>query len=171
MVLLGFTYSTVNPIVLPFAVVFFGLGYLTYSYLALYVFVRPFEGGGLQLPELFHYVMTCKLDGRYVCSCASLISRLLLAVHLLAVHLLAVHLLAVHLLVCPSVILTAQGITISEVTLIAILAIKLALGPAVFMLPLLGVTIYMRHFISAVSTGCWAVTVEVGPSVWDLVCC
>ena len=161
MVLLGFTYSTVNPIVLPFAVVFFGLGYLTYSYLALYVFVRPFEGGGLQLPELFHYVMTCKLDGRYVCSCASLISRLLLAVHLLAVH----------LLVCPSVILTAQGITISEVTLIAILAIKLALGPAVFMLPLLGVTIYMRHFISAVSTGCWAVTVEVGPSVWDLVCC
>lgn len=143
MVLLGFTYSTVNPIVLPFAVVFFGLGYVTYSYLALYVFVRPFEGGGLQLPELFHYVMTCKLDRRYLCSCTSLLFRLLLPVPLL---------------VCP-VILTAQGITISLVTLIAILAIKLALGPAVFLLPLLGVTIYMRHFISAVCNGCWTGTV------------
>ena len=55
--LLGFTYATVNPIVAPFALIFFVFGLFTYRYLFLFVYVQPFDGLGAVWPSAFNLAM------------------------------------------------------------------------------------------------------------------
>ena len=45
--LLGFVYACVSPIIIPFLLIFFGMGYITYRYLCAYVFIPPHEGSAL----------------------------------------------------------------------------------------------------------------------------
>eukprot|EP00054_Salpingoeca_dolichothecata_P014176 m.79523 g.79523 ORF g.79523 m.79523 type:complete len:798 (+) comp20860_c0_seq3:205-2598(+) len=55
--LIGLTYAVISPIILPFLVIFFGSGYITYRYSLLYVHMPLFESGGAMWPRMFNRVM------------------------------------------------------------------------------------------------------------------
>ncbi|KAF9403177.1 hypothetical protein BGX21_006543 [Mortierella sp. AD011] len=45
-------YSTIQPIILPFVVIYFGLFYLAFRHMFLYVYRQPFDLSGLILPRI-----------------------------------------------------------------------------------------------------------------------
>ncbi|KAF9087899.1 hypothetical protein BGX23_007798 [Mortierella sp. AD031] len=49
---IGLIYSTIQPIILPFMVIYFGLFYLAFRYMFLYVYRQPFDSGGLVFPRI-----------------------------------------------------------------------------------------------------------------------
>ncbi|KAG0370141.1 hypothetical protein BC939DRAFT_532978 [Gamsiella multidivaricata] len=49
---IGLLYSTIQPIILPFMVIYFGLNYLAFRYMFLYVYRQPFDSGGLIFPRI-----------------------------------------------------------------------------------------------------------------------
>eukprot|EP00041_Stephanoeca_diplocostata_P034560 m.1184672 g.1184672 ORF g.1184672 m.1184672 type:complete len:805 (+) comp24542_c0_seq2:135-2549(+) len=60
-VVLGFCYAPIAPIILPFALVYFALGFLTIKFKVLYCFVPTDEGGGAMWPELFSKIRVTML--------------------------------------------------------------------------------------------------------------
>ena len=54
--LVGLVYATVAPIILPFVVIFFAMGYFVYKYSFVYVFVPEFQTGGKLWPVIFKRV-------------------------------------------------------------------------------------------------------------------
>eukprot|EP00039_Didymoeca_costata_P024618 m.10853 g.10853 ORF g.10853 m.10853 type:complete len:821 (+) comp4343_c0_seq1:176-2638(+) len=59
--LVGFCYAPIAPIILPFAFIYFALGYITIKYRVLYYFVPTDEGGGAFWPELFQRIRVAML--------------------------------------------------------------------------------------------------------------
>ncbi len=55
--LIGLTYGTVAPLVLPFAVIFFALGCVVYQYQLVYVFTPKYESGGAMWPLLVKQII------------------------------------------------------------------------------------------------------------------
>ncbi|KAG0025664.1 hypothetical protein BGZ81_006991, partial [Podila clonocystis] len=49
---IGLLYSTIQPLILPLMVIYFGLYYLAYRHLFLYVYRQPFDSGGLIYPRI-----------------------------------------------------------------------------------------------------------------------
>ncbi|KAI1303773.1 hypothetical protein EDD11_005312 [Mortierella claussenii] len=49
---IGLLYSTIQPIILPFVAIYFGLYYLAFRYMFLYVYRQPFDSGGLIFPRI-----------------------------------------------------------------------------------------------------------------------
>lgn len=60
-ILIGLTYATVAPLMLPFTVAYFGNAFIVNRYNMLYVHSRKFETGGLFLPNLFDRIMAAVL--------------------------------------------------------------------------------------------------------------
>eukprot|EP00050_Salpingoeca_kvevrii_P022373 m.125414 g.125414 ORF g.125414 m.125414 type:complete len:394 (-) comp9690_c0_seq2:363-1544(-) len=56
-ILVGLTYSTVAPAIIPFLIFYFFFGYVTYRHQLFYVFVSEYETGGLYWKKVFHRVM------------------------------------------------------------------------------------------------------------------
>ncbi|KAF9385615.1 hypothetical protein CPC16_007896 [Podila verticillata] len=66
---IGLLYSTIQPLILPLMVIYFGLFYLAFRHQFLYVYRQPFDSGGLIYPRivdqmyvaviLFEIVMLC----------------------------------------------------------------------------------------------------------------
>ena len=52
-VLIGYAYAPISPIITPFATIYFAFGYLTVKYKSLYCIVPTDEGGGEFWPVLF----------------------------------------------------------------------------------------------------------------------
>lgn len=53
---IGLIYSTIQPIILPFIVIYFGLFYLAFRYQFLYVYRQPFDSGGLIYPRIIDQI-------------------------------------------------------------------------------------------------------------------
>ncbi|KAF9122935.1 hypothetical protein BGW39_009393 [Mortierella sp. 14UC] len=53
---IGLIYSTIQPIILPLMVFYFGLYYLAFRYQFLYVYRQPFDSGGLIFPRIVDQV-------------------------------------------------------------------------------------------------------------------
>ncbi|KAG0225473.1 hypothetical protein BGW42_004279 [Actinomortierella wolfii] len=53
---IGLIYSTIQPLILPIIVVYFGLFYLAYRHMFLYVYKQPFDSGGLIFPRIVDQV-------------------------------------------------------------------------------------------------------------------
>ncbi|KAK3818170.1 MAG: hypothetical protein J3R72DRAFT_460309 [Linnemannia gamsii] len=53
---IGLIYSTIQPIILPLMVIYFGLYYLAFRYQFLYVYRQPFDSGGLIFPRIVDQV-------------------------------------------------------------------------------------------------------------------
>jgi hypothetical protein len=51
--LLGMTYSTIAPLILPFVFIYFVYGYFVYKYNLVFVRAPRFESGGLFFPLVF----------------------------------------------------------------------------------------------------------------------
>ncbi|KAF9359560.1 hypothetical protein BGX34_008298 [Mortierella sp. NVP85] len=49
---IGLLYSTIQPLILPLMVIYFGLYYLAFRYMFLYVYWQPFDSGGLIFPRI-----------------------------------------------------------------------------------------------------------------------
>ncbi|KAG0287538.1 hypothetical protein BGZ96_008546 [Linnemannia gamsii] len=49
---IGLIYSTIQPLILPFMVIYFGLFYLAFRYQFLYVYRQPVDSGGLVYPRI-----------------------------------------------------------------------------------------------------------------------
>ncbi|KAG0088429.1 hypothetical protein BGZ93_010425, partial [Podila epicladia] len=49
---IGLLYSTIQPLILPLMVIYFGLYYLAFRHLFLYVYRQPFDSGGLIYPRI-----------------------------------------------------------------------------------------------------------------------
>ncbi|KAF9325965.1 hypothetical protein BG006_010570 [Podila minutissima] len=49
---IGLLYSTIQPLILPLMVIYFGLKYLAFRHLFLYVYRQPFDSGGLIYPRI-----------------------------------------------------------------------------------------------------------------------
>lgn len=49
---IGLLYSTIQPLILPLMVIYFGLYYIAYRHLFLYVYRQPFDSGGLIFPRI-----------------------------------------------------------------------------------------------------------------------
>ncbi|KAK3807292.1 MAG: hypothetical protein J3Q66DRAFT_258301, partial [Benniella sp.] len=49
---IGLLYSTIQPLILPLMVIYFGLYYLAFRYMFLYVYRQPFDSGGLIFPRI-----------------------------------------------------------------------------------------------------------------------
>ena len=56
--IIAFTYCTIAPILVPFAVVFFGCGYIISKYQALYMNVAKYETGGQFWPKCFNRMVS-----------------------------------------------------------------------------------------------------------------
>eukprot|EP00803_Ostreobium_quekettii_P009724 evm.model.scf_220.3 EVM.evm.TU.scf_220.3 scf_220:31260-46576(+) len=57
--LIGLAYSVTAPMILPFATLFFMLGWLAWRYQMLYVFVRKYESGGTMWHYVFYRLLIC----------------------------------------------------------------------------------------------------------------
>jgi len=68
--LIALAYSVIAPIILPFALVFFMLSWLTWRYQVLYVFVRKYESGGTMWPFFFNRMLFCLWLFQVFTSCA-----------------------------------------------------------------------------------------------------
>ncbi|GAA5868559.1 hypothetical protein JCM3774_005428 [Rhodotorula dairenensis] len=53
---IGITYSIITPLILPFAMLYFGLAYFVYKYRFLFVFYRPYESRGQAWPLAYNRV-------------------------------------------------------------------------------------------------------------------
>ncbi|KAI5477633.1 DUF221 domain containing membrane protein [Pseudohyphozyma bogoriensis] len=53
---LGVTYSIISPLILPFATLYFAMGYLVYKYKLLFVYYRPYESRGQAWPLAFNRI-------------------------------------------------------------------------------------------------------------------
>ncbi|KAF8937291.1 hypothetical protein BGZ47_009105 [Haplosporangium gracile] len=53
---IGLIYSTIQPIILPFMVIYFGLYYLAFRHQFLYVYRQPFDSGGLIYPRIIDQI-------------------------------------------------------------------------------------------------------------------
>ncbi|KAG0042906.1 hypothetical protein BGZ83_012054, partial [Gryganskiella cystojenkinii] len=53
---IGLIYSTVQPLILPFMVMYFGLYYLAFRHMFLYVYRQPFDTGGSIFPRIIDQV-------------------------------------------------------------------------------------------------------------------
>lgn len=51
------TYSTISPLILPIAVVYYSLAYLVYRHQILYVYMPKSESGGVAWPSVFNRIM------------------------------------------------------------------------------------------------------------------
>lgn len=49
-------YSTIQPIILPFMIIYFGLYYLAFRYQFLYVYRQPFDSGGFIYPRIIDQI-------------------------------------------------------------------------------------------------------------------
>ncbi|KAG0249411.1 hypothetical protein BG011_009334 [Mortierella polycephala] len=49
---IGLLYSTIQPLILPLMVIYFGLYYLVFRYMFLYVYKQPHDSGGLIFPRI-----------------------------------------------------------------------------------------------------------------------
>ncbi|KAG0320156.1 hypothetical protein BG000_003682 [Podila horticola] len=49
---IGLLYSTIQPLILPLMVIYFGMYYIAYRHLFLYVYRQPFDSGGLIFPRI-----------------------------------------------------------------------------------------------------------------------
>ncbi|KAF9421637.1 hypothetical protein BGZ94_008798 [Podila epigama] len=49
---IGLLYSTIQPLILPLMVIYFGLYYLAFRHMFLYVYRQPFDSGGLVYPRI-----------------------------------------------------------------------------------------------------------------------
>ena len=52
--LMSISYSVLAPLVIPFAVLYFGFGYVTWMNQLLFVYVPKWEGHGQMWPIIFH---------------------------------------------------------------------------------------------------------------------
>ncbi|CAD7699105.1 unnamed protein product [Ostreobium quekettii] len=68
--LIALAYSVIAPIILPFALLFFMLAWLTWRYQVLYVFVRKYESGGKMWPFFFNRMLFCLWLFQVFTSCA-----------------------------------------------------------------------------------------------------
>ncbi|KAG9062547.1 hypothetical protein KI688_005462 [Linnemannia hyalina] len=53
---IGLIYSTIQPLILLFVVIYFGLYYLAFRYQFLYVYRQPFDSGGLIYPRIIDQI-------------------------------------------------------------------------------------------------------------------
>ncbi|ORZ24938.1 hypothetical protein BCR41DRAFT_284046, partial [Lobosporangium transversale] len=49
---IGLLYSTIQPLILPFITIYFGLYYVAFRYMFLYVYRQPFNSSGLVFPRI-----------------------------------------------------------------------------------------------------------------------
>ncbi|KAF8940769.1 hypothetical protein EDD21DRAFT_387996 [Dissophora ornata] len=49
---IGLLYSTIQPLILPFMVIYFGLFYLAFRHMFIYVYRQPYDSGGLIFPRI-----------------------------------------------------------------------------------------------------------------------
>lgn len=54
---IGFTYATIAPIILPFAITYFAFGGFTNKYLTMYVSMPTYESGGRFFPIVFNRIL------------------------------------------------------------------------------------------------------------------
>ena len=54
MFIIAMSYSVLSPLVIPFAVMYFGFGYVTWLNQLLFVYVPKWEGDGEMWPIIFH---------------------------------------------------------------------------------------------------------------------
>ena len=66
--LMSISYSVLAPLVIPFAVLYFGFGYVTWMNQLLFVYVPKWEGHGQMWPIIFHRYMYDVLQGFYFLS-------------------------------------------------------------------------------------------------------
>lgn len=59
--IIAITYSFISPIIIPFAAIYFALGWVVYKYQIVHVFVQPFESGGVFWPIVYSRMSTCLL--------------------------------------------------------------------------------------------------------------
>lgn len=64
-----FVYSTIAPLVTPFALLYFSLAYLMYKYQLLYVYVNEYQSGGYMWYAVFNRSMVSLLLGVLVLLC------------------------------------------------------------------------------------------------------
>lgn len=57
-ILVGITYATVSPVILPFVTFYFAMGLATHRYMLYYVYVPKFETGGKFWHELYNKMMS-----------------------------------------------------------------------------------------------------------------
>lgn len=57
--LIAITYAFISPIVIPFAAIYFFLGWIVFKYQIVHVFVQPFESGGSFWPAVYSKMSTC----------------------------------------------------------------------------------------------------------------
>ncbi|KAF9963709.1 hypothetical protein BGZ70_007243, partial [Mortierella alpina] len=53
---IGLLYSTIQPFILPLMVIYFGLHYLAFRHMFLYVYSQPFDSGGLIFPRIIDQI-------------------------------------------------------------------------------------------------------------------
>ncbi|KAG0215259.1 hypothetical protein BGX28_000478 [Mortierella sp. GBA30] len=53
---IGLLYSTIQPLILPLMVIYFGLYYLAYRHMFLYVYSQPYDSGGLIFPQIVDHI-------------------------------------------------------------------------------------------------------------------
>ncbi|KAF9279312.1 hypothetical protein BGZ68_007993 [Mortierella alpina] len=53
---IGLLYSTIQPFILPLMVIYFGLYYLAFRHMFLYVYRQPFDSGGLIFPRIIDQI-------------------------------------------------------------------------------------------------------------------
>ncbi|KAF9572554.1 hypothetical protein EC968_009697 [Mortierella alpina] len=53
---IGLLYSTIQPFILPLMVIYFGLYYLAFRHMFLYVYSQPFDSGGLIFPRIIDQI-------------------------------------------------------------------------------------------------------------------
>lgn len=58
--MIAMLYSLLQPLVLPFAVIYYGLGYVAFRYMLAFVYIREYEGEGKIFIPLFNRYMFCK---------------------------------------------------------------------------------------------------------------
>ncbi|KAG0231827.1 hypothetical protein B0O80DRAFT_501893 [Mortierella sp. GBAus27b] len=49
---IGLLYSTIQPLILPLMIIYFGLYYMAFRYMFLYVYRQPYDSGGLIFPRI-----------------------------------------------------------------------------------------------------------------------
>lgn len=57
--LVAVVYSSITPLILPFALAYFGMNYLVRRYQAVYFFVQDYESGGRFWPSIFTKIVAC----------------------------------------------------------------------------------------------------------------
>ncbi|EGD78257.1 hypothetical protein PTSG_09322 [Salpingoeca rosetta] len=58
-ILVGMTFSNVNPIIVPFFLLYLALGYITNRYLLFFVYKQRYDSGGQLWPLIFNQLMMC----------------------------------------------------------------------------------------------------------------